>query len=338
MKWTILILVILGLVAAFATTVLVSVLRTDKQAGDLKGDVEVVVAKRSLPAMSVITSDLIEKNKVPRKGLPDGSLTDSIQAVGRVLAVPVVEGQVLTKYSFITQGTGAQLLATLPQGMRAVSVPISGNSAVMGGMLYPGCVVDVLASFRLPGSERRGEAISTSLLQGVQVLAVQEESIVSRPSEDKKNKLLEGKKDYGGNLTVTLMVDTKQAEALQLAMDNGKISLAMRNPLDKMPVDIDATVLSQGRLAKGASQLESSVPIARQNWSPSDSNQDSNSLNAWNTERLRKVFSDTEDWTRKVPQWQVTVIRGSEVKEEMLEVQENETPVENEAPAQEGTE
>jgi len=321
MKWTILILVILGLVAAFATMLLVSALRTDKQVRGLKGEVEVVVAKMSLPAMSVITSDFIDKNKVPRIGLPEGFLTDGIQAVGRVLAVPVVEGQVLTKYSFITQGTGAQLAATLPQGMRAVSVPISGHS-VMGGMLYPGCVVDVLASFRLPYSVRKGEAISTSLLQGIQVLAVQEESIVSRPSEDKKDKL-GGRKDYGGNLTVTLMVDTKQAEALQLAMENGRISLAMRNPLDKMPVDIDATVLSQGRLAKGASQLESSVPTTRQNWSPSDSNQDANSLNAWNTERLSKVFSDTEDWTRKAPQWPVTVIRGSEVKEEVLEIQEN---------------
>ncbi len=320
MKWTILILVLLGLVAAFAAMILVSTLRTDKQVGKLKGEVEVVVAKRSLPAMSVITSDFIEKNKVPRTGLPEGFLTDSIQAVGRVISVPVVEGQVLTKYSFITQGTGAQLASTLPQGMRAVSVPVSGHS-VMGGMLYPGCVVDVLASFRLPYSERKGEAISTSLLQGIQVLAVQEESIVSRPSEDKKDKV-GGKKDYGGNLTVTLMVDTKQAEALQLAMDNGKISLAMRNPLDKMPVDIDATVLSQGRLAKGASQLESSVPIAQQNWSPSDGNQDSNSLNEWNKERLSRVFSGSDEWTRKAPQWPVTVIRGHEVKEEVLEIQE----------------
>jgi pilus assembly protein CpaB len=321
MKWTIVILVILGLVAAFATALLVNALRTDKQIGRLKGDVEVVVAKMSLPAMSVVTSAFIEKNKVPRAGLPEGFLTDGIQAVGRVLAVPVVEGQVLTRYSFITQGTGAQLAATLPQGMRAVSVPISGNY-VMGGMLYPGCVVDVLASFRLPYSERRGEAISTSLLQGIQVLAVQEESIVTRPSEDKKGK--EGaKKDSRGLLTVTLMVDTKQAEALQLAMDNGKISLAMRNPLDKMPVDIDATVLSQGRLAKGASQLESSVPIARQNWSPSDSNQDSNSLDEWNKERLREVFSGPDEWTRKAPQWPVIVIRGSEVKEEVV----NEAPV-----------
>ena len=321
MKWTIIILVILGLAAAFATTALVSALRTDKQIGKVKGEVDVIVAKRSLPAMSVITSDFIDKNKVPRTGLPEGFLTDAIQAVGRVLAVPVVEGQVLTKYSFITQGTGAQLAATLPQGMRAVSVPVSGNY-VMGGLLYPGCVVDVLASFRLPYSDRKGEAISTSLLQGIQVLSVQEESFVSRPSDDKKDKV-GGKKGYGGNLTVTLMVDTKQAEALQLAMENGRISLAMRNPLDKMPVDIDATVLSQGRLAKGASQLESSVPTTRQNWSPSDSNQDANSLNAWNTERLSKVFSDTEDWTRKAPQWPVTVIRGSEVKEEVLEIQEN---------------
>jgi pilus assembly protein CpaB len=321
MKWTILILVILGLVAAFATMILVSVLRSDKRIGNLKG--EVVVAKMDLPAMSVVTSDCIEMKKVPRTGLSAGFLTDGVQAVGKVLSVPVVAGQVLTRDHF-AQGTGALLAATLLPGMRAVSVPISGNF-VMGGLLHPGCVVDVLVSFRLPGSDRKGEAISTPLLQGIQVLAVQDESTVSKQSEDKK---AGNKKGYGGNLTVTLLVDTKQAEALQLAMENGRISLAMRNPTDKMPVEIDATVLSQGRLARGASQMESSVPTTQRNWSPSDGNQDANSLNAWNKERLSKVFSaDTEEGTRKAPQWPVTVIRGNEIKEEVLEIQEEAAPV-----------
>ena len=318
MKWTIIILIILGLVAAFAAMVLVGALPALK---NTKG-VEFVVAKMALPAMSVITPDFIETKKVSRASLlPVGSQT-SFDAVGKVLSVPVVAGQVLTRDLF-AQGTGALLAASLLPGMRAVSVPISGNF-VMGGLLHPGCIVDVLVSFRLPGSDRKGEAISTPLLQGIQVLAVQEESVV--PGSSGVDKKAGGRKDYGGNLTVTLMVDTKQAEALQLAMENGRISLAMRNPTDKMPVDIDATVLSQGRLARGASQLESSVPTTRQNWSPSDSNQDANSLNAWNKERLSKVFSDTEDWTRKAPQWPVTVIRGSEVKEEVLEVKEEAAP------------
>lgn len=215
---------------------LVSALRTDKEAKALKGDVEVVVAKMALPKMSVITSDFIDKKKAPRAGLPDGSVTDDIQAIGRVLAVPVVEGQVLTKYCFITQGSGAQLAATLPKGMRAVSVPISG-SYVMGGLLYPGCVVDVLSASSISGSGKKDDAISTPLLRGIQVLAVQEESIVSKPG-DKKDKPA-GKKDYGGNLTVTLMVNTQQAEALYMAMDSGRISLAMRNPLDKISADTE---------------------------------------------------------------------------------------------------
>ncbi len=269
MRWTIVILVILGLAAAFAMMLLVGALRTDKEAKTLKGDVEVVVAKKSLPKMSVITSDSIDKKKASRAGLPEGSLTDGIQAIGRVLAVPVVEGQVLTKYCFITQGSGAQLAATLAPGMRAVSVPISGNY-VMGGLLYPGCIVDVLSASRLSGpGNKDDDAISTPLLRGIQVLAVQEESIVSKPSEDKK---AGGKKDYGGNLTVTLMVNTRQAEALYLAMESGRISLAMRNPLDKISADTEegprkapkwpVTVIRGSERAEEAVKIqENEVPV-----------------------------------------------------------------------------
>ena len=58
------------------------------------------------------------------------------------------------------------------------------------------------------------------------------------------------------------MVDTRQAEALQLAMDNGKISLAMRNPLDQKTIDTEGMVLNQGRLGKFGELLGSSVDVA----------------------------------------------------------------------------
>jgi Flp pilus assembly protein CpaB len=39
---------------------------------------------------------------------------------------------------------------------------------------------------------------------------------------------------------VTLLVDSKQAKALQLAMEQGTLSLALRNPLDVADADRDA--------------------------------------------------------------------------------------------------
>ncbi len=321
MKWTILILVVLGLVAAFSTLLLVNALRSDtKLKGNLKGEIEVIVVNRSLPAMSVITADFVGKKAISKSSLPDGYLMNPIQAIGKVLAIPVVEGQVLTKQGFISEGSGRQLASTLLPGMRAVTVYVSGNS-VMGGFLYPGCIVDVLASFRLGYANKKGEAISTSLLQGIPVLAVGPESIVSKPDESEKGK--SGKKSVqsGDRMTVTLMVDTKQAEALQLAMDNGKISLAMRNPLDKMAIDSDATVLSQGRLAKLGDFMTPSVAAGSRG-----AGKDPNSMNlqSKNIENLKRVFSDTGDEGGTSPQWPVTVIRGNDVKDEVVDIQQSE--------------
>ncbi len=44
----------------------------------------------------------------------------------------------------------------------------------------------------------------------------------------------------GDNHCVTLLVDSKQAKALQLAMEQGTLSLALRNPLDPATTDNEA--------------------------------------------------------------------------------------------------
>ncbi|MEJ2647712.1 MAG: RcpC/CpaB family pilus assembly protein, partial [Sedimentisphaerales bacterium] len=152
----------------------------------------------------------------------------------------------------------AHLASALPYGMRAVSVTLSSKAIPDELLLYPGCVVDVLVSFRLSSSDRNmGSAISTTMLREVQVLAVEGNSVVTK--QDVEGEVKAKAKRSNGQVTVTLMVDSKQAEALQLAIDNGNISLAIRNPLDKKMVDAEATVLSQGRLASLASVLTPAV-------------------------------------------------------------------------------
>jgi len=334
-KWSVVVLVIFGVLAALFASLLVSALRSGGGPDD--SVVEVVVAERSLPAMFVIGARHIAKEEAAVDELPEGYLTDPVQAVGKVLSVRVVEGQVLTKYCFVTEGSGAQLASALPYGMRAVSIPVAGHS-LMGGLLHPGCVVDVVATFKLRSSkETEGQAISTTLLHGVQVLAVEATSIVSKPELGEETTRRQKATGAGGRLTVTLMVDTRQAEALQLAMENGHISLAMRNPLDRRPVAIDATVLSQGRLAKLGSLLGTSVPTAHEDigWEQAGGivtmaadSDDPNSVfprQAGSSAQLRGFLSgawpaEGAEAKRQSSQWEVTVIRGREVKEEVLDI------------------
>ena len=126
----------------------------------------------------------------------------------------------------------------------------------MEGLLYPGCVVDVLASFKVSSKVKLGEAVSTTLLTSIQVMAVENQTVASY---DEGKKETQSPNSTRQKLLVTLMVESKQAEALQLAMENGRISLAMRNPNDALEVDKDATLLSEGRLAQLARLLAPNV-------------------------------------------------------------------------------
>ena len=92
------------------------------------------------------------------------------------------------------------------------------------------------------------------------ILAV---SVVSNPkTQDAKSKA----SNTSHGLVVTLLVDPKQAEALQLASDNRTISLAIRNPPDKKLGDMEATVLSQGQLANISSALTPEVLASAQRY------------------------------------------------------------------------
>ena len=273
MKWSIAGLLAIGIVAAVSASVLVASLRQPQPAADQSKaksepkDKTVLVAARPMLAMEIVASDAVKQQTVSKSDAPVHSFADPAQAVGKVLIVPLVEGQVITKDCFAAPGSGLRLAASLPEGMRAVSVSLS-NFASLRGLLYPGCAVDVLASFRMPhGSRSKGEAISTTLLRGVQVLAVNTRTVVEETPSDEKDK--DKDKDKAkrkqssttrrSNL-VTLMVNSRQAEALQLASHYGEVSLALRNPRDLIAVRDEATLLAGGQLAKLADVMASSVP------------------------------------------------------------------------------
>jgi Flp pilus assembly protein CpaB len=194
--------------------------------------------------------------------------------------------------------------------------------------------VDILASFKLPSQQRaKGQALSTTLLQGIQVLAVDDITVVS--NEEQKQGAI-GDNTSGKKLMVTFMVDPKQAEALQLAREYGSVSVAMRNPLDQYVFSSEATLLSEGQLAKFSSLMTPAALAAEQRKTPAS--------------RMRNIdgrITDTEGgdgeteaglegeedyYAEDVDQtstWDITVIRGKDVK-----VQEMEMPGQEEEAAE----
>jgi Flp pilus assembly protein CpaB len=258
-KWSIIVLVVLGLTAALCTALLTASIRAQqfREVVHLPSpEVKMLVAAKAVPAMTTIDAAAIAEKTVPSNHAPESYFSEPAQIIGKVLTVPVVEGQAFTKASFPIEGTGSHLAALLPEGKRAVCVSLSDYSG-LEGLLYPGCVVDVLASFKVGTSNRLGNAVSTTLLENIEILAV-ENLTVGSPSEEREDSSRPSHQVNRG-LLVALMVDSEQAEALQLAMEHGTISLAMRNPKDAHLVDRDPTLLSELRLAEVSELLAPTV-------------------------------------------------------------------------------
>ena len=273
MKWMIIGLLVVGVLAALSATIVTVTLPSAfgfnrPVVESDEGLVEILVATRDLGAMTIVDSDSIASKFVEREHVPQGALANSVQVVGQVLVKPVLAGQPFTNTEFASGSSGVSIAATLPEGFRAMGILLSDDSGIEE-LLYPGSIVDVVASFRLPapnggtGTER----VSATILQKVQVLSVGTRTIVS---DETVGDVVGKSAEPSRRRVVTLMVNTEQAKALQLAVTHGTVSLALRNPLDDAAQNPHGTYLSDlskelaDRIAMLAEGSEPKLPLTPQ--------------------------------------------------------------------------
>jgi pilus assembly protein CpaB len=147
----------------------------------------------------------------------EGAFADPAEVVGRAVIVPVVPGEPVLDAKLAPEGAGAGIGAAIPEGKRAVAVKVNEVIGVAGFVL-PGTRVDVIVT----GSPTSSGTADTAkvILENVQVLSAGSQ--------------LE-KQDDGSpqNVTVvTLLVTPEESQKLALAANEGRIQLALRNPLD----------------------------------------------------------------------------------------------------------
>ena len=155
----------------------------------------------------------------PASAVPTGSFSKPEDVVGRGLVLPVIQNEPFLPMKLASKEAGAGLPPVIPEGLRAVSVRVNEVIGVAGYVL-PGTRVDVLAT--VSPDQSKGDMTTKVILTNVQVLAAGTK--IERDTE--KNKPV-------AVTVVTLLVDPDEAERLTLASTEGKVQLALRNPLDK---------------------------------------------------------------------------------------------------------
>lgn len=246
MKWSIVLLLLLGVVAALCAAMLVISIqnRGSGQVADQQGPTAVaegsyVVAARDLEVRTMIPQDAVEDRTAAASLIPIDAIAQSAEVIGQVLRTPLKKGQAFTRRCFASEG-GVILAGALKEGQRAVSVPLADSGGIES-LLYPGCIVDVLASMQVRDEGPLGDQpIAVTLLQGVYVLAVGDQAVTSAATPEESKGLVRP----GPRSTVTLLVDSKQAEMLYLARQRGTISIALRNPTDEQAGATEGTRLA----------------------------------------------------------------------------------------------
>ena len=189
--------------------------------------IQVVVSSKPLPLGTRLQASDLRLVTWPAAQPVQGMFTRIDDCINRAVITSMVENEPVLEGKLAPKEGGAGLSATIPDGMRAVSVSVNDVIGV-AGFVVPGTMVDVLVT-----EQRTLEAnyeLTRTILENVRVMAAGQ-----KVEQDR-----EGKPQIVP--VITLLVSPEDAIALTMASTQGRIQLALRNTLDSKKVDPPAVL------------------------------------------------------------------------------------------------
>ena len=172
--------------------------------------VPVVVAALDISYGAKLDANQLKLLGWPKDHLPKGAFTDIKPLIGKIAQRAFVADEALLEPQVKDKSVGSILSAMIPEGKRAISVPVSAISGV-AGFITPGNLIDILTT-------KNGRTYI--LLSHVKVMAI--DQLVS-PEQDKPAVVT----------ALTLEVTVQEAITLVKAMQSGSFYFTLRNPTDK---------------------------------------------------------------------------------------------------------
>ncbi len=199
----------------------------------------VAVAAHNLPTGSRITERDVKLVAWPASNPISGAFSEVKPVLDRGLVAAVTENEPFTETKLAPIGSGAGLPPSIPAGMRAMSVKVDEVIGV-AGFVVPGTRVDLVVTLR--GKGETEESMSRTVLSNVLVLTA--------GTRFDQEQAKDGKAQPSS--VVTLAVSPNDAEKVALASSEGKISLALRNPLDVAATETAGVHVGALRLGIGS--------------------------------------------------------------------------------------
>jgi len=178
-----------------------------------------VVASLPLPLGTRLDATNTRIIQWPANQQVAGMFTRVEDVTNRAIITPLAENEPVLESKLAPKESGAGLSATIPEGMRAVSVAVNEVVGV-AGFVIPGTMVDVLITGRGMGKDSTQGDITRTILENVRVLAAGQKVETDR----------EGKPQTVA--VITLLVTPDEATKLVMGTLDGRIQLALRNTID----------------------------------------------------------------------------------------------------------
>jgi pilus assembly protein CpaB len=214
---------------------------------------QIVVAVRPIQLGTRLDATNLRLIPWPADDAIAGSFTRIEDCAGRALLSDLAMNEPVLESKLASKEAGAGLPATIPEGMRAVSVAVNEVNGV-AGFVTPGTMVDILVTGQMSGKIVDAQNnITRVILENVRVLAAGQQVEQDRDGKPQKVPV------------VTLLVTPEDATKLTMASTEGKIQLALRNTVDSKltnPAPVLQAVLFTGPAAPPAPVHARAVKVA----------------------------------------------------------------------------
>jgi pilus assembly protein CpaB len=138
--------------------------------------------------------------------------------IGDVVREPIFAGEPITGKKVVRSGDTSYMAVRLPEGMRAMALPLSLESGA-GGFIEPGDRVDVLSTHPDQSKTGSGGMITEAVLSNALVLAIDQKTDAA------KSTTVTG-------ATITIEVPDVNASAVAKARTQGGLTMALRSYAD----------------------------------------------------------------------------------------------------------
>lgn len=241
-----------ALIALFTSVMIFSWLRNQArgmaEAAPAFATTQVVVANADLAWGTRLLPEMLQVVRYPSDKLPDGHFTDLESLKDRVVLIDVKYNELILDSKLApTTAVGGVSAVTQPN-KRAMGVKVDEVIGV-AGFIKPGDRVDVMVT--LDQTVLNGRPTSKVILENLKVLAAGTQMV--RTGKDEEAKPVQ---------VMALEVDIQEAEKLALASVQGKLRLALRNPLNAEPIlTAGATVESLLGSFRSKAETKSAGPV-----------------------------------------------------------------------------